>query len=91
MDKFTQVECEEDAAPMSDVPTEPFSRRWHEERIEAHSADLAKELVAWFDRDREAPLVATAIAARITNLARALSAETSAIGELDYREYMKGL
>lgn len=68
---------------------ERYSKRWHEERIEQHLGELAAEAANWYERDREDPHAAKAIAARITNIARALSADTAAIGALDYQEWVR--
>lgn len=67
-----------------------YSRRWYEEHIDRLLGELAAEAHTWLDRDREAPYEATAIASRITNLARALSANAHAIGRIDYEEYVRG-
>ena len=69
---------------------EPYSRRWLEQHIEQKAIELAWEMQMWMNRDREAPYEAKAIAARITNIARSLSADTHAIGQIDYEEYVRG-
>ena len=71
------------------MSVEPFTREWHIANIDRLTGELAGELLAWEERDREAPYAAKSIAARITNIARALSAETHAIGTLDYQEHVR--
>lgn len=71
------------------MTVEPFTREWHVANIDRLIGELTGELLAWDERDREAPYAAKSIAARITNIARALSAETHAIGTLDYIEHAR--
>ena len=65
----------------------PYSRRWHEANIDRLIGELAEQVSAWYERDREDWREPKAIASRVTNLARALSAETQALALLNWQEY----
>ena len=64
----------------------PYTREWHEENIERLTVELAKAVRMWDVRDREDPLTSRTYAGRIEWIARSLSAETGAIGALNYQE-----
>ena len=65
----------------------PYTREWHTTNIDRLTGELAEVLVRWHTRDRE--ISAKGLAARITTIARSLSAETHAIGQLDYQEWVR--
>jgi len=66
---------------------EPYTREWHEERMDARLHDLAEAVEGWLDRDREDPRDSSRWAGRLQLMMRSVSAEAAAIQALDNQRY----
>lgn len=69
----------------------PFSREWHEERMDAHLADLVETVQGWMNRDREDWRDSNRWAGRLELVMRSVSAEAAAIKSIDARERWWGV
>jgi len=72
------------ATPKLDPQTGTYGRAYHEEQFDRLVHDLATEVEAWLSRDREAS--ATHLASRITNIARAMSAQADGLARISAHE-----
>lgn len=71
-----------DALAVVDQRSGTYGRPYHTAKIDLALEELATEITKWLDRDREDDMMHYHIASRITNIARALSAETHALAKL---------
>lgn len=70
---------------------EPYSREWHETRMDEHISKLAEAVQGWLDRDREDWRSSNRAAGRLQLVMRAVSAEASDIAAIDSHDRWWGV
>lgn len=65
---------------------QPYSRAYHEQRIDRHLNDLADAIQRWEGRDREDWIATNIAAGRLQLVMRSLSADAAALAALGARD-----